>query len=259
MKSDYKISAIIAAAGDSSRMKSKEFTSKLFIPLRGKPLLFYSLGKLCRVKNIVEIIVVTNDIDLTRDLIKDVKYQIPVKLVLGGLRRQDSVYNGFCEVSSNVDLVLVHDVARPLFETKDVEECIRKASKSGACILASPVVDTLKKVKSHQDELFVESTLSREKLYEVQTPQVFAYSILNDAYVEFFKSGSCPNTFTDESSMVELLGKKVSLVQSSRKNLKITYPEDLQVADVLLHSKVKETSQLKDKILISNEANSKSK
>lgn len=236
-KNDCTISVILAAAGSSSRMKSEEFVSKQFMPFSGKPLLFYSLEKICLLKDVVEIIVVTNDVNATKELIGKNEYLPEVKLVLGGKLRQDSVYSGFCEVSPYVDLVLIHDVARPFFDIKDTISCIERAKDSGTCVLAFPVVDTLKKVKSHQDKLYVECTLPREGLYEVQTPQVFAYGILKQAYEKCrnsLESNSSISIFTDESSMVELLGIKVSLIVGSRKNFKVTYPEDLQIASVLI-------------------------
>ncbi len=244
----YKVSVIIAAAGNSSRM-GNDGISKQFVLLKEKPLLLYSLEKFSMLKNLCEIVIVTNDINVVSDSMRDwFSSRLRINIVLGGKLRQDSVYNGFCKLDSSIDLVVIHDVARPLFEICDVEKCIERAIHGGAAVLATPVVDTLKrgqKFKSDKDEFIkVESTINREGLYMIQTPQVFSYDLLANAYKWYkskYKSAS-GIPFTDEAMLVELFGKPVNLVIGGRKNIKITYPEDLEVASLIL-SKSKNLSK----------------
>lgn len=226
MESSQNISVIIAAAGNSSRLKENK--SKLFVELLGKPLIFYSIEKLLKIKNVKEVIVVTNDVESTKELLGN----NDIKIVLGASTRQESVFNGFNALSEDSELVLIHDVARPLFDIQDVENCIKDAAKSGAAILSVPVVDTIKKYKLLENVKYIEKTINREYLYKVQTPQIFKYSLLKKAY-ESIKSLK-DTTFTDESMLFEELSMEVVLSKSSDKNLKITFPEDLKVAEALL-------------------------
>lgn len=236
----YKLSIIIAGAGNSQRLGGGKLKSKQFLLIEGKPLLYYSIEKFLQLKNLFEIVIVTNDIDSTNELLGENKYlketkNVKIKTVLGGKLRQDSVYNGFNALDSSTDLVLIHDVGRPLFKLSDVEKCIEKAIETKAAILAVPVVDTIKKAISDKDELLVENTLNREGLYLIQTPQVFSYEVLSDVYKRY-KNNGCKGQLvvTDEASMVELSGKPVNLVIGDKKNIKITYPEDLEVAIAIL-------------------------
>ena len=237
MIDNKKISIIIAAAGPSVRLKMKDAKSKQFVLLNGKPLLFYSLEKFSQLKNIHEVIVVTNDVEGTKRLLDLRPFLRKIKIVEGGKLRQESVYNGFNELDSTCDLVLIHDVARPLFDINDVRLCIEKAIQTGAAVLAVPVIDTVKKSKSDKDGLLVEHTINREGIYSVQTPQVISYDLLFNAYKKYKTKdtlGTPPDLFTDESTMIELCGNPVSLIIGSRKNIKITYPEDIEIAEAIL-------------------------
>ncbi len=246
----YKLSVIIAGAGNSQRLGSQELKSKQFLLIEGKPLLYYSIEKFLQLKNLFEIVVVTNDIDSTNELLsenknlKEVK-DVKIKTVLGGKLRQDSVYNGFNALDNLTDLVLIHDVGRPLFKLSDVEKCIEKAIETKAAILAVPVVDTIKKAISDKDELLVEKTIDREELYLIQTPQVFSRELLADIYNKIYKNNSSNGQFvvTDEASMIELLGKPVNLVIGDKKNIKVTYPEDLEIAIAILKEEKKLKSE----------------
>ena len=244
MGKNKKISVIIAAAGTSSRF-GKEI-SKQFVLLDNKPLLIHSLEKFSLLENAVEIVVVTNDTERTKELLKEKCFldDVKIKIFPGGNLRQDSVYNGFNEVDKSVDLVLIHDVARPLFDLKDVKRCIEEANISGAAILVTPVVDTIKKSRLNKDKLIVENTLDRNFLYQVQTPQVFSYSLLSEAYKNFRSSADLIKVATDEAIMIEHLGKDVNLVIGSRNNIKITFPEDLEIALSILKNAKKVKNEL---------------
>lgn len=237
------VSVIIAAAGTSTRFSDSKDKLKQFINLQDKPLLYYSLERFSALKNIVEIIIVTNDIELTNKQLTSInafKRYENIKVIQGAALRQDSVYNGFCNVNISTDLVLIHDVARPLFNSDDVTKCIEIAFEKGSAILAIPNVDTLKKAEYHNDDLVVDNTIERSNIYLIQTPQVFTYKLLERAYNKIYKGGAAnlkrENSFTDEASMIELLGERVNLILGSRKNIKITYPEDLEIAEMILKS-----------------------
>ena len=238
MENSKSLSVIIAAAGNSSRLERADVKSKQFLPLDDSPLLFYSLDKISRIKDVYEIIVVTNDVISTNKLLETQSFFPNIKVVSGGTLRQDSVYNGFCQLDKKCELILIHDVARPLFDLNDLKKCIEVASKSGACILAVPAVDTIKKAKYDKDELVIESTVDRNNLYLVQTPQVFSFELLNKAYKRFRGSNNSNKEtpiFTDEASMIEHIGGSVNLIIGSRNNIKITYPDDIEIAKSILH------------------------
>ena len=235
-----KISVIIAAAGSASRfISSKESLpgpfSKQFVLLNGKSLLFYSLEKFLNLTNVIEIIIVTNDMDSTNKLLEKLNYSgnIKIKVIEGDKLRQDSVYNGFCKVDNSSNLVIIHDVARPLFKIDDLKKCVETALVYGAAILGVPVVDTIKLAKSDKDRLLVKNTLDRTNLFLVQTPQVFSYGLLSRVY-KTFRSSNSKQAVTDEASMIEILGEPVNLILGDRKNIKITYPEDLDIAQAII-------------------------
>lgn len=243
MINNKKLSIIIAAGGNASRFGSGrdapvERLSKQFVLLNDKPLLFYSLEKFIKLKNVIEIIIVTNDVDLTNKLLREIDFveNIKIKTVEGGKLRQDSVFNGFCVVDNSTDLVVIHDVARPLFQIKDLEKCIETALRFGAAILAVPVVDTIKSSKSDKDRLLVKNTVDRMGLFMVQTPQVFSYNLLSRVYKLFKTDKYSRKVITDEANMIEILGEEVELIPGDRMNMKITFSEDLKIAEAIINS-----------------------
>ncbi len=243
VENNKSIGVIIAAAGSSARMDEYSGISKQFIEVNEKPLLSYSLEKILMIKSVNQIVIVSNDPGKTLDLINHsyLPPDIKISVVIGGKLRQDSVYNGFCKINKSTDLVLIHDVARPLVNINDIEKCIEVASRTGSGVLAIPVVDTLKKAKYDNDELIIKETINREGLFAVQTPQIFSYSLLEKAYKIYRNSPTSElvsNSFTDEAGMVELLTGRVNLVLGSRTNIKITFPEDLLLAESVLKNEV---------------------
>jgi 2-C-methyl-D-erythritol 4-phosphate cytidylyltransferase len=246
MSKPPKISAIIAAGGNASRLGIPGINSKQFVLLNGKTMMLYSLKKLTTIECITEIIISTNDIGRTKSIIEKTffsKMDINIKFAESGLLRQDSVYNAFLCVDPSSDFVLIHDVARPLFKIELVQKCIDEALKTKAAILAVPLSDTIKSARSNTDKLTVVRTLDRKELYLVQTPQVISYNLLARAYDFLWnnKNKSTP-VFTDEASMLEFLGEAVTLVLSDRINIKVTYPEDITIANAILQSEEKAAS-----------------
>lgn len=219
------LSAIILAAGQSRRLGG--VVSKPLVKINNLPVIIYSLRALSKHPDIDEIIVVSsieNQGGLAK-LIKDYSFNKIKALVLGGKRRQDSVDNGLKKVSAQSDWVLIHDAARPFVNRRVISKVILAAKKTGAAILGVPVKATIKSVKKG---LRVDKTLARGNLWEIQTPQVFRKRLILRAYKKYGKE-----RVTDDSSLVEKLGKNTLVVQGSYENIKITTGEDLLFAGLI--------------------------
>jgi len=229
------VSAIVLAAGLGMRMKSN--TAKPLLELNSQPILIYSLKVLNKHPGVSDIILVVNskNFHYISRLLKRYRIKKIKNIVLGGRLRQDSVREGLKELDRRTDLVLIHDSVRPLINGRIVSSVIRQAQKSGAAILGVPVKATIKQVTGHRPQatgkIVVEKTLNRENLREIQTPQVFNKDLIIEAYNKYGR-----NKVTDDASLVEKLGKKVNIVAGSYKNIKITTPEDLVVAEAILKS-----------------------
>ena len=217
-----RVSAIVLAAGKGKRFKSR--VSKPLAKINARPVLVYSLGVLSAHPLIKEIIVVAgrDNFKAVSAVIKEYKIPKVIKVVLGGLRRQDSVRNGLGHINKNIGLILIHDAARPFIDKKMVSRIIKAAGSSGAAIAAVAMKSTVKKAKNN---LFVEKTIPRLGLWEIQTPQVFRRDLILKAYRRYSKAD-----VTDDAMLIEKLGSKVKITQGSYCNIKITTPEDLALA-----------------------------
>ena len=153
----------------------------------------------------------------------------PVTLTLGGIRRQDSALAGIAATSENVDLVAIHDAARPLVTGDLFDRVIEAAGKHRAAIVAVPVSDTIKRVVSD----VVLETVPRDELVSVQTPQAFDKALLLEAFASAAETGA---TVTDEASLIESLGYEVHVVPGRNDNIKVTYPSDLILIEALLRA-----------------------
>ncbi len=216
------LSAIILAAGQSRRLKSA--VSKPLVHIGTKPAIVYSLSAFNKHPDVDEIILVLNAKNQGQ-IAKAIKHYAFKKIrafVLGGKRRQDSVYQGLKEISLNADWVLIHDAARPFIDQKSITEVIKAARKTGAAILGVPVKATIKSINSCGQ---VKQTLNRADLWEIQTPQVFKKELILKAYRKYSRSN-----VTDDAALVEKLKKIVKIVPGSYQNIKITTPEDLLFA-----------------------------
>lgn len=223
------ISAVVVGAGRGKRFRNKKKnTLKIFLKLKGKPLIFYSLLALNRHPRISEIILVTRKsyFKKIKKIIRRYNFYKVKKIVSGGKERQDSVLNGLKFVNSDSRFVLIHDAARPFLNPKLISSCLRIAQRYGSSVAAVPVKNTIKQVKDG----IVERTLPREELWETQTPQVFKKELLFQAY--FSKKNYIKAT--DDSTLVERLGKKVAVVFASYSNIKITTYEDLLLAKEII-------------------------
>jgi 2-C-methyl-D-erythritol 4-phosphate cytidylyltransferase len=219
-----KFAVILPAAGQSSRFKD-DYYKKPFVPLAGRAVWLHSAERFLQRKDVVQVLVVIAAEDREGFNFKfgsNVAI-LGIDVVPGGAERFDSVAAALARVKPEADFVCVHDAARPCLSDVWIDEVFRVAEKTGAAILAVPVSNTLKRVgREHK----IEETVSRQNLWEAQTPQVFRRQLLMDAYAR--RDGFHA---TDDAQVVERIGHAVSVVPGSPVNLKITTKEDLRLAE----------------------------
>jgi len=220
--------AIIAAAGQGSRMGGKR--AKQFLELAGRPIIIHTIQAFEACEAIQEIIVVLPPADVRGFSAIARPYNLgKVRAVVpGGVTRASSVLHGLQALErQDKDIVAVHDGSRPLVTTAEITRTVQAAEVSGAAILAAPIVDTVKEVRDG----VVTATVPRNDLRRALTPQCFRYEILRQAYEQVDELDA---TLTDESSLVERLGMPVTVIEGSSRNIKVTRPEDLVIAEALL-------------------------
>jgi len=220
--------AIIAAAGQGTRLAGKR--PKQFLELAGTPILIHTLKAFERCDAIHEIILVLAEEETKgfRSLAKEHELHKISAVVSGGRTRAESVLRGLQAVNAEaVEIVAVHDGARPFVTPEEISRTIDAAKIEGAAILVSAPVDTLKEVKAGT----VARTLDRTTIRNALTPQCFDYELLLRAYEQVDINDP---ELTDESALVERLGAKIAIVEGSPRNIKITRPEDLAIGEALL-------------------------
>ncbi len=216
--------AVIVAAGNASRMGGID---KVMAPLAGEPMIVRSVRAFENCDAVREIVIVTRP-DLIARITDLCSGMGKVRAVVaGGADRPESVRNGLSALSNKVRLVAVHDGARPLISQEVIHRAIRAARDYGAAAPGVPVKDTVKTVSGG----LVESTPDRSALQAIQTPQIFDIDLLKGALEQAKKTGA---TITDDCSAVERLGMAVRIVEGDERNIKVTTPMDLAVAQVLL-------------------------
>lgn len=223
------IAAVIVAAGQGLRMGSDK--PKQFLLLDGKPIILHTLEKFLSFSSIDAIVLVVEQTEITTAESLLASQNIHSKNIIfaaGGESRQASVFNGLQAIDAHEGIVLIHDGVRPLVSERLIATCIQGARDWGACIPTIRVNDTLKRVNNSG---MVESTVIRQRLHLAQTPQAFQLSLIRKAHqraiIEHWQ-------VTDDASLVEHLGRKVRVVPGMAENIKITTPQDLQFAEVLL-------------------------
>ena len=230
-----KAAVILPAAGLGIRMghnsAEKAGTSrKQFMLLDGSPILLHTIRKFVACPPVGEIVVALRQEDMSwfDTLLRQEALATPVRLVEGGDSRQQSVQNALAALDPDTDLVVVHDAVRPFIDRATIEKVIEEAASSGAAIVGIVPVDTVKQVRRNK----VHATLPRERLTLAQTPQVFRYGLLKQAFEKAREDGFFG---TDESSLVERLEEvEVSVVLGSDRNIKITKPSDMDLARLFL-------------------------
>jgi 2-C-methyl-D-erythritol 4-phosphate cytidylyltransferase/2-C-methyl-D-erythritol 2,4-cyclodiphosphate synthase len=204
---------------------------KQYLLLAGEPILVHTVRRFHANAHIGTIVVVVpaDCLEMTDNLLAQHGLADPAILITaGGKRRQDSVFNGLNLLADGVDIVLVHDGARPLITDELISRCYHGATRYGAVIAAVPVKDTLKKCTTDQA---IESTLDRRDLWQAQTPQAAEYRLLKQAYISIDE-----RDVTDEASLLESAGIPVRVVEGSETNIKITRPEDLFIAEKIMQT-----------------------
>ena len=220
--------AVIVAAGSASRMGGID---KVMAQLRGEPMILRTVRNFQDCDAISEIVIVTRE-DLIIPISNLCKNMDKVKaVVVGGKSRQESVHLGLNALGDKVKLAAVHDGARPLISWQVIDRVVRAANTYGAAAPAIPVKDTIKVVEGR----VVKNTPDRSTLFAVQTPQVFDFDLLRGALKKAEQDGA---QVTDDCSAVERMGMSVKIVEGDERNIKVTTPMDLKIAEMLLEEMV---------------------
>lgn len=229
-----KVAVIIVAAGKGERFGGGR-ENKVFAKLDGRPLFLRSVEQFVNRDDVCQTILVISPAD--EEQVKE-KFGanlgfLGVQRATGGATRADSVASGLAAVRDDADLVAIHDAARPCVSLDMIDRVFAEAGKTGAAILAAPLRGTIKRAGESK---VIDETISREGMWEAQTPQVFKRSVIVEAYEKRGDLGAEP---TDDAQLVEAIGHPVALVESDFSNLKITIPADLNLATAVLKSRPK--------------------
>jgi 2-C-methyl-D-erythritol 4-phosphate cytidylyltransferase len=238
------VAAIILAAGTGSRMGTQP-VPKQFLEIGGVPILARTLKKFEDFPGIDQIILVARREDRVacEHLLKARGAQKTAAIVEGGKERQDSGFNGLLHVNPQTEIVLIHDAARMFVTAQILADSIRYARKYGASVVAVPVKDTIKKATTwasafqepdevdRADGMFVRETIDRKDLWQIQTPQTFQYNLIFAIHQKARKLGFYG---TDDAMLAEHFGHPVKIVYGSYRNIKITTPDDLLIAEAFL-------------------------
>ena len=220
------VAAIIVAAGKGTRMGCE--MPKQYMTIAGKTILDTTLYKFEKSNDVDEIILVVNKDD--KEFVKDEIAPFYTKIshvVTGGKTRTESVYQGLKRVRKSCDIVLIHDGVRPFISYNLISTCIENAFIYKACI---PVIDVNDTIKEVSGDGMVKKTFDRKKLRAVQTPQAFDFNIIRECYENAVTEDA---SFTDDASIVEYYGYKVKTIEGLYKNIKITTPLDLRMAEII--------------------------
>ena len=221
------VGVILVAAGQSSRFRDAHY-KKPFAPLAGRAVWLHAAEKFLDRDDVKQLVVVIapDDREMFLDKFGANLAFMGIELTVGGDKRATSVRNGLAKLSNDIDLVAVHDAARPCLATKWIDEVFTVAGKTGAAILANPVTATLKRVSENST---ITDTVDRTGLWEAQTPQVFSRQLLTTAF-----AAEATDTATDEAQLIQATGHPVTVVAGSPMNIKITTRDDLRLAEQIL-------------------------
>jgi len=219
--------AIIVAAGSGTRMQSA--LPKQFLLLNGLPILMHTLKAFYNAEANPHLILVLNGDyhEFWRELCIKYNFLIPHQLINGGETRFHSVKNGLGSIHHNNAIIAIHDAVRPLTASGIIDHSFAYAAAHGNAITAVKSRDSIRQIR---DDCTV--SLLREDIYLVQTPQTFRFDVLKKAYEQLYDS-----KFTDDASVVENLGEKIHLIDGNYTNIKITFPEDIAIAEAILNKK----------------------
>lgn len=228
--SGQRFALIIPAAGSGKRIG--EDLPKPYLEIAGKTILGHTVSRFAGFGSLTQVVIASTAEYF--ELAGSVKTLLPdhvsLKIIKGGVERQDSINNAIKVIDDGVDLIAIHDAVRPFVKPESIQACLRAAATAGAAILAVPAKDTIKKIN---DDYRILETPDRKYLWQAQTPQIFNRGLIRRAYENAEEHHFLG---TDDASLVEFLGEQVVVVEGSRENFKITYPLDLQLAELLLNS-----------------------
>ncbi len=218
--------AVIVAGGKGLRMGNA--VAKQFLPLAGKPLLYYTIKTFLDAYADMKLVLVLPEDQLSyaQMVLQAFPDRIDMTIVTGGETRFHSVQNGLKEVSAGA-VVFVHDGVRPLVSAQLIRACYEQAVEKGSAIPAIPVADSMRMVEGNNS-----SPVNREYMRSIQTPQTFRADILLPAFQQEYT-----NAFTDEATVVEAYGAQVYLIEGEKRNIKLTTPEDMMIAEIMLREK----------------------
>ena len=224
------VTAIVLAAGVGSRMKSEK--AKQFLEVGGHEVLYYSLRTFNEHPEVDEVVLVTKAEFMEhcrKELVERYQFTKVTHICEGGKERYDSVYAGLC-ACKDCRYVLIHDGARPFITEEIIERGLEKVKETGACVVGMPSKDT---IKLSDAEGYVKETPDRKCVWTIQTPQIFSYALIREAHDSIRKKDM--SKITDDAMVVEQeTGVKVALAEGSYQNIKITTPEDLDIAEAFL-------------------------
>src|SRR6266571_875113 len=232
-----KVTVIIPAAGLGTRMApagKKGAPSKQFFEINGTPIVIHTLRVFARNQQISQIVVAVrkNEMERFSRQLEKAKLDGKIQIVEGGEHRQESVANALAQLKAAPDdIVLVHDAVRPFVDDEIIANVIHEVERHGAAIAGLPAVDTIKQVERAAEGAIITSTIPRERIVQAQTPQGFRYELIKRAFDSAAADGF---TGTDEASLVERLGESVWVVMGSARNIKITTPADMELAEYLI-------------------------
>lgn len=215
--------AIIVAGGSGNRMQTE--TPKQFLLLKNLPVLMHTIKAFAQSESQPKILLVLNKEQqgYWRRLCDEFNFRIPHQVIDGGTERFHSVKNAVYTIEEE-SFVAIHDAVRPLVSKALIDSCYKEAAQQGNVIAAVQSSDSVRLLKNEKT-----SALKRDEIYLVQTPQTFSLKVLKEAYNQEFNS-----YFTDDASVVESIGYNINIIEGERSNIKITYPIDLELAELLL-------------------------
>lgn len=229
----YKLAVIIPAAGSGTRIGSP--VPKPFLQIGGRTILEHTVAAFTGLNFVRQLIIPVHKEWLTKvdEMMESHRSETcRITVLEGGSERQFSIHNGLSILGSEIDLVAVHDAVRPFVDEAVIRNCCDIADKKGGAIVAVPAKDTIKKVDQSGKIIL---TPDRSSLWQAQTPQIFRKALITKAYKSALDAGFVG---TDDASLVERIGGHVDVVEGDRRNLKITYPIDLKVAEMILEEGV---------------------
>ena len=225
-----RVSAVIVAAGKGKRFSGG--IKKQFYPVKGKPIIVWTINAFVKNKRVDDIIIVLEKEDkgyFSKEILGRFQFSKDIRLVDGGPMRQDSAYNGITSVTEDTDIILIHDGARPFVKGEIIEKVIDESIKEGAAVAAVKQNDTT----IYSEGGYIKNFINREFVYGVQTPQAFRRELIMKGFQKAYEDKFYG---TDDSSLVVRMGKKVKIVEGSIDNIKITSRDDIYIAEKILEN-----------------------